>query len=97
MEKLDLDSLRKEIDELDKNIAESFEKRMKVVNKIAEYKESLGLPTYDKKREDSMIEKNVNYINDEILKKYYIDLLHKLLEVSKLYQQELREEKNKKN
>jgi monofunctional chorismate mutase len=97
MDKLDLDNLRTKIDEIDKNIAENFEKRMKIVNKIAEYKESLGIPTYDKKREDSMIEKNVNYINDEILKKYYIDLLHKLLEVSKLYQQELRGTKNKKD
>lgn len=86
----ELEKYREEIDVIDKTIAECFEKRMQIVLKVAEYKQKNGLNTFDPQREQRMFEKNQNYIQEERLKKYYIELLKKQLEVSKQYQEELK-------
>ncbi|HAJ77518.1 MAG TPA: chorismate mutase [Clostridiales bacterium] len=88
--KTDLEIYREEIDIIDKIIAESFEKRMEIVLKVADYKKQNNLNTFDPAREQKMIEKNQNYIKDDNLKKYYVELLKKQLEVSKQYQEELK-------
>ena len=88
--KTDLEIYREEIDEIDKVIAESFEKRMEIVLKVAEYKKQNNLNTFDPNREQKMLDKNQSYIKNEMLKKYYVELLKKQLEVSKAYQEELR-------
>ena len=86
----ELEKFREEIDLIDKTIAENFEKRMQVVLKVAEYKQKNNLNTFDPQREQKMLDKNQNYIKDERLKKYYVELLKKQLEVSKQYQNELK-------
>lgn len=88
--KTELEIYRDEIDAIDKVIAESFENRMKVVLKVSEYKKANDINIFDPDREKKMIEKNQNYIKDDRLKKYYVELLKKQLEVSKLYQEELK-------
>lgn len=102
MTETELNEYRKQLDEIDKTIAENFEKRMKIVYEIAKYKKSMRLPTYDPKREQAMFEKNLHFINDNSIKPFYKDLLQKCLDLSKLYQQQIREspksdiDKNKK-
>lgn len=91
--KTELEIFRDEIDIIDKAIAENFERRMNIVLKVAEYKKANNLNTFDPAREQKMIEKNQSYIKNEQLKKYYVQLLKKQLEVSKLYQEELKKEK----
>ena len=86
----ELEKFREEIDLIDKTIAENFEKRMQVVLKVAEYKQKNNLNTFDPQREQKMLDKNQSYIKDERLKKYYVELLKKQLEVSKQYQNELK-------
>lgn len=86
----ELEKYREEIDIIDKTIAENFEKRMQVVLKVAEYKQKNNLNTFDPQREQKMLDKNQSYIKDERLKKYYVELLKKQLEVSKNYQEELK-------
>lgn len=86
----ELEKYREEIDLIDKTIAENFEKRMQVVLKVAEYKQKNNLNTFDPQREQKMLDKNQSYIKDERLKKYYVELLKKQLEVSKQYQNELK-------
>ena len=88
--KTELEIYREQIDELDKIIAECFEKRMNIVTKVGEYKRANNINTFDPQREAKMIEKNQSYINSPTLKKYYVELLKKQLEVSKLYQEELK-------
>ena len=85
-----LDDYRKEIDDIDKSIAELFEKRMHVVTKVSEYKKEHNIATFDPNREAKMIERNQSYIKDEKLKKYYVEYLQKQLELSKRYQEELK-------
>ena len=89
-----LEDYRKEIDEIDRSIAELFEKRMHVVTKVSEYKREHNIATFDPNRETKMIENNQSYIKDEKLKKYYIEYLKKQLELSKEYQEELKSDKD---
>lgn len=90
MEQNELEKLRTEIDAIDLVLAQKFEERMNIVTKVAEYKQKNSIATYDPKREEKMLSKNASYIKDRKLKKYYIELLKKLQEVSKAYQEELK-------
>ena len=49
---MELNELRNQIDQIDKEMAVLFEKRMKIVKQIGEYKKENNLPILDKKREE---------------------------------------------
>ena len=49
--------LRDQIDDIDKEIVELFEKRMAVAEDVAEYKRKIGKPVLDKTREDEKVAK----------------------------------------
>ncbi len=53
---IDLSESRKEIDDIDRQLAALFEKRMKVSGDVAEYKRSTGMPVLDKGREKAKLE-----------------------------------------
>lgn len=52
---IDLKDSREEIDRIDKQIVELFERRMGVAQDVAEYKRSIGKPVYDKEREQQKL------------------------------------------
>jgi len=85
----DLDRYRQEIDALDKQLSELFEKRMAVVKKVALYKKEQGLEILNEQRELAVLEKNINFIENEELKAYYKEVLSVLMKVSKDYQKRL--------
>ena len=82
----ELDNYRIEINKIDKEMAELFEKRMHTSKKIAEYKLSCALPITDENREKEVIEKNSVLVEDEIIREYYINFLKNNIELSKQYQ-----------
>ena len=47
--------LRKDIDEIDDEIVELYEKRMEIAQKVANYKIEAGKPVFDKDREISKL------------------------------------------
>lgn len=53
---LDLKVIREDIDAVDKQIQELFEKRMELASQVAAYKIATGKPVYDKVREDEKLE-----------------------------------------
>ncbi len=81
-----LEEARHIIDEVDSQMAELFIKRMKAAEMVYEHKKEFGLPIFDKKREDAIIEKNSALVEDEVLREYYIDFLKNLMSVSRTYQ-----------
>ncbi|MBR2067715.1 MAG: chorismate mutase [Solobacterium sp.] len=85
-----LEEYRKIIDECDQEFAELFEKRFHIVKKIIEYKIENQLPILDKGREDEIIKKNRERIQDEELKKYFSEVYQKMIEASRLYQSEIK-------
>lgn len=83
----DLKICRERLDKIDKEIIELFQERMETVKGVAEFKVKNNMKIFDKKREQSMIERNSQLVNPE-LKKYYVELLKCYLKVSKEYQRQ---------
>ncbi|MCQ2555426.1 MAG: chorismate mutase [Clostridia bacterium] len=77
---------RQVINEVDKEMAQLFVKRMKAVSDIAEYKMANGVPILDAKREREVIEKNAELIDDEIIRGYYTNFIQESMRLSKQYQ-----------
>ena len=90
-----LDDAREIINECDKEMIALFKKRMSAAKMVAEYKASNNLPILDLKRENELIKRNTQILNDQELEGYYITFLEGMLKVSKDYQEELIKEQNK--
>ena len=81
-----LDEARKIINEVDKQMAELFVKRMKAAEMVYEHKKEFGLPILDGAREDMVVKNNSELIEDEVLKSYYIDYIKNVMSISRAYQ-----------
>ena len=81
-----LDEARIEINAVDREMAELFEKRMRASEKVAAYKKDNGLPILDPAREAAVIEKGASYIKDETLREYYVQFLKSTMKISRDYQ-----------
>ena len=84
-----IDNARKTIDEVDKQIAELFVKRMNAAKEVAQYKQERGLQIFDSVREQAILARNTNYIEEEGLKTYYAQFLQSMMDISKSYQRRL--------
>ena len=62
---MDLDQIRKDIDQIDQELVALLEKRMVCVSHIIEYKEQQGLPVLDQGREREVLEKVGSLVTDE--------------------------------
>ncbi|WP_138203088.1 shikimate dehydrogenase [Haloimpatiens lingqiaonensis] len=81
-----IQELRDEIDNIDKEIAKLMEKRMKIVKKIALYKKSKDMPFLDTKREKEVINKNLDYVNNKEFSPYIAGIFERIMDESKKYQ-----------
>ena len=88
-----LDAARIIINEVDSQMAELFEKRMRAAEMVLEYKMENGLPILDPKREDAVIARNAALIEDNAIQGYYIDFLKNLMALSKAYQYQMQKER----
>ena len=84
-----LNKAREIINRVDSQMAELFAERMRAAEMVFEYKKEFGLPIFDPKREEEVIEKNSALIENEVIKAYYIDYLKNLMGVSRAYQYRL--------
>ena len=84
-----LEQARLIINEVDLKMIGLFKERMKAAEMVAEYKKENNLPVLDKAREEALINKNVSYLNDKELEKYYLTFLEGVLTASKNYQKDL--------
>ena len=87
----DLEKARLRINEIDKEMADLFVRRMEAVKKVAEYKKLHGIQVADSVREAENMERNSRLIEDEDLKPYYVNFLQSNMEISKNYQHRLLE------
>ncbi|MCQ2968839.1 MAG: chorismate mutase [Clostridium sp.] len=86
---LDIDKLRDEIDDIDKQIIELFEKRMDVVLNVAKYKMERNLPIFNATRENSVIEKNLNRLKNKEYSDYAKDFLNNMMTTSRELQKSI--------
>ncbi len=82
----DLDNTRKQINQIDKEMAKLFEERMKCAKEVAKYKKDHALPIFDSSREQQVIDNNSKNINDDEIREYYVNFLQHTMDVSKQYQ-----------
>ena len=81
-----LEEARNIINRVDEQMATLFVQRMKAVEMVYDHKKEFGLPIVDVERENSVIEKNTRFVEDETLKGYYIDYIKNVMAVSRAYQ-----------
>lgn len=86
-----LDKARKEINEIDKKMAELFVKRMRAAEMVAEYKKERGLAILDETREAEVIRRNSAMVDDDLIREYYVRFLKDTMAVSRSYQSRLME------
>ena len=89
--RLELD--RQQIDEIDAQLAELFEKRFEIVRDIIDYKVENRLPILDDSREKQIIEINVSRIIDDDKQIYFRRFYTSMLELSRDFQDDILREK----
>lgn len=89
---MNLLQLRDEIDEIDSQIIELFEKRMQVCSKVAEYKIENNMPVLDSTREKEKMERLQTMMRED-MKEYGTALYSCLFEVSRDYQKKIIEKR----
>ena len=82
----ELEKLRYEIDNIDKQIVRLFERRMEIVSQVAKIKIENNINVLDSKREEMILEKNIDYLNDKELIPYLREFYRKTMDLSKEYQ-----------
>ncbi|MCR5357467.1 MAG: chorismate mutase [Lachnospiraceae bacterium] len=86
-----LTEARQSIEQIDKEMARLFVKRMGCSEQIAQYKSANGIPILDSGREKELIAKNEEYVENENLKPYYRHFMKSVMDISKQYQHKLTE------
>lgn len=83
---IDLSISRQQIDEIDSQIVELFEKRMKVANDVANYKIKTGKAVFDKEREEKKLEKLGAMSHGEFNERAVRELFQQIMSISRKYQ-----------
>ncbi len=84
-----LEEARKIINEADAKMAELFCKRMRAAEIVGAYKKEHGLKIHDPAREEEVIRRNSELVEDKILREYYVEFLNGCMSLSKAYQDRL--------
>ncbi|WP_017547590.1 chorismate mutase [Salinicoccus carnicancri] len=82
------DKLRTRIDDIDRELVELFEARMRVSSEIAEYKQKNDIPIFDEAREEEVVEKNVGRLTDKTLERHADSFFRHLMALSRKRQHE---------
>ena len=85
----DLNETRSKIEEIDREIAGLFERRMELSKSVADYKKEHALPVKDAARESALIDKNRGYIKNPEILEYYVRLQKNIMSLSCDYQERL--------
>ena len=87
----ELQQARQQIQEIDRQMAELFLRRMAAAKEIAAYKQARGLPVEDLRQEERLMDRAAALVPDPGLRAYYMQFLQSTLAVSKRYQHRLLE------
>ncbi|CAM2900056.1 chorismate mutase [Hathewaya histolytica] len=82
----DIKNIRREIDNIDKELVRIFEERLNLSLKVMEYKKERSLPILDKNREEQVIKQAKENLNNIKYEEYLEDFFTKLMEISKKVQ-----------
>lgn len=80
---LDLNEIRQEIDAIDRQIVDCFEKRMDIVLQVAAYKKANNIEIFDRIREQQVINKNKELLNNKEYAEALECVLNEMMRVSR--------------
>lgn len=83
---MDLTQLRKDIDEIDRQLVELYEQRMDICTRVAEYKIENHKPVFDKQRETEKLQKVCGLARKEENRKGVEELFTQLMSLSRKLQ-----------
>lgn len=83
-----LDEYRKELDQIDTQLVDLFEKRMEISKKVACYKQENNLPILQPEREEQIIATRGSSVKPEI-QVYTEELFRQIMRISREYQAEI--------
>ena len=86
-----LEEARSIINEVDEKMEALFVRRMKAAEMVAEYKKQNGLPILDSVREEEIIRKHSQRVEDPTLREYYVNFIRNNMALSRAYQSRLLE------
>lgn len=89
----ELDQYRKDIDQIDQELTQLFEKRMETVLKVGEYKKQHHLPVLDASREKEVIQKNVNRLNNQAFAEETAEFFQAMMDITKKTQEKKLEQR----
>ena len=79
----DIETLRAEIDRIDREIQRLFEERMAIADEVAAYKKAAGRAVLDREREEALLNKLKERASDGELGKEIVRLYERMLEISR--------------
>jgi len=83
---MDLLELRKQIDEIDKNIVDLYEKRMKIAEQVAQYKIENGKKVFDKVREQQKLSALKSMASNDFNQRGIVELFEQIMSMSRKLQ-----------
>jgi chorismate mutase len=86
-----LDKLREAIDQIDDELIKLLEKRMAIVDEVVEFKRTHDKDIYDQDREQEIINKLKQKINNKRIEPIIIEMFEIMMDLSKQYQRESHE------
>lgn len=85
----DIAALRRELDEIDREIVKLFERRMEVSRRVAEYKLENNLPVLDADREEQVLSSRVEQLCDKRLEQSLRALFVEIMRLSRNAQESM--------
>ena len=89
MSTFDLQEIRKQLDQVDREIVNLFEERMRLCGDVAEYKIENDRPVYDGERERQKLESVKAMTDDSFQKQAVEELFSQMMTISRRYQYKL--------
>lgn len=85
----ELEQLRQQIDEIDRQLVALFEQRMAVTRQVGLYKLAHGLPVLDRSREEQVLAGKTALLKDKALSADTRELFEAIMSISRRQQQSL--------
>ena len=83
---MNLELIRKQIDQVDQELVSLLEKRMALVEQVVAFKKTSGKPVFDSKREEAIFEKVRSLIKNDQYQESIVSTFSDLLKHSRAYQ-----------
>lgn len=83
---MDLKEIRPQIDEIDRQLVALLEKRMDLVQAVADYKKENGLAVLDSGREKQVLDKVASHIQTKAYEETILESMQAIMDLSKAYQ-----------